>query len=337
MSVMRDGPASPGRKPAALAPELRAMLPRLSGVAAVLLPEIPALRLGRRRRLAETLLEDAARIGGGALYRTGSGQTLLCGAAPAVAERAAAGLARLLGTALAATLWRLPEDAAELLAWAAPEAVAARPAEPATDWSAVAELTARLDAVQAERALKAEPILGPDGAGLGRRIRLDRATLAEALAPLDRDRDLLAHAEERLASRLLPGLGAWAAAGAGLRLVPLPARRLPPATQSPGAVGVVPLGLVGQAGLAAQRARLAGLGWQIAIAGIGAAALGVLRPLALPADLLLLRWSGEMAERAAVAALRAVPPARLLLTGADAEGRDWARRLGIGLVGEVAA
>src|SRR4051812_6313419 len=96
MQLMPYEPLQGGRVALALAPALQAMLPALAGRSAVLLPDLPALRGGGRRRLAEALLEDAARTGGGNLYRTGSGQTLLFGTAPGAAARAAASLAGLL-------------------------------------------------------------------------------------------------------------------------------------------------------------------------------------------------------------------------------------------------
>src|SRR4051794_341540 len=103
-------PASLPRAPVALAPALRAALHGAAGRAAVLLQACPAMRLPRRRRMAETLLDDAARVGGGDVYRTTGGEALLFGTAPTAVARVATGLGSLAGDMLAISIWHLPRD-----------------------------------------------------------------------------------------------------------------------------------------------------------------------------------------------------------------------------------
>ena len=83
-------------------------------------------------------------------------------------------------------------------------------------------------------------------------------------------------------------------------------------------------------GLALRRATLRRAGWGLAVRGLDAAALALLAPDALPADLLLLRWSPDMAGRAVAAALRRIDPARFVLTGCDgAAALEWGVAIGV--------
>ena len=85
-----------------LAAVLRKQLRGAVDQAAMLLPDLPAIRAGADRRMATALLEEAVRIGGGTVYRTASGADLLCGTARPAAIRAAGAISRLLDGALAA-------------------------------------------------------------------------------------------------------------------------------------------------------------------------------------------------------------------------------------------
>ncbi|TCZ64025.1 hypothetical protein [Roseicella aquatilis] len=304
------GPAMPPRP---LLAAVLATLPGAAGRAALLLPEAPRLRAGARRRMAEAILEEAAATGGGLLLRAAEG-TLLLGTSPATARRAAGALGPLAQAEDAPAVWRLPQDAPRILAWAteaSPAPAIARAAAPDPGG-----LPAALDALPPEAVLRAERLTDPAGAPRGRRLRLSHHAIAAALGPLAADPDLLAHAEDRLAARLLPGLGAWAAAGPGLRLVPVARRGPPPPTAAPGAVAVLPLAAAADPGFPALRERLTGRGWDIALAGLEAACLALLDPARLPAGLLLLRWSPALAAPDATAALRALGPGRLVLEGA---------------------
>ncbi len=72
-----------------------------------------------------------------------------------------------------------------------------------------------------------------------------------------------------------------------------------------GLIGVLPLAAAADpAALAQRRAALAAAGWGLALSGLDAAALRLVTPALLAADLLLLRWSPALADRAATAALR---------------------------------
>ncbi|WP_157033661.1 hypothetical protein [Belnapia moabensis] len=336
-------PAPPPASPpmAGLLPLLRQALPGAEGRVALLLS--PAGRLAgppARRRLARALLQDAAETGGGAVYDTTAGELLLLGAMPAAAQRAAAALARLAGPEVPpATIWALPRDAAALLAWAAaaqlagPEAVAPPPVE------GLAGLEGRLDSLPADTVLRHRHVIRPGSAvpGRGRRLRLSRPALAAVLGPLAADADLMAHAADRLARRLLPGLATWARDLPGRRLLPLPSGGLPPPAVAPGLFGVLPLSAAAWPGLAAQREALAARGWGLALEGLDAEGLGLLAPAGLPADLLLLRWSPALEERAALAALRGLPGERLVVTGCDGTAAlDWAARLGAMATGPAA-
>lgn len=320
----------------AVAPLAAILRPHLRGAtdqAALLLPDLPAIRPGAPRRMAVALLEEAIRTGGGTIYRTLGGADLLCGTARPAAIRAAGALSRLLEGGLAPPIWRLPEESAELLTWAAPEYLAPAPARAAEAWPDSAAFQAVLDSLAAEQVLHPQTLRGADGRVVGRRLAVHGGRLAAGLGAFARDPDLRAHAEYRLARRLLPGLAAWAAAGQGLRLIPLPLDRLPPPARTPGAVGVVPLALVGAMEAAALREALQRLGWQLAIAGLEASSLAALQPLALPADLLVLDWSAALAAQDLPAA---APRERVFLAGADAAGLAWAAGAGIGLIESAA-
>jgi hypothetical protein len=331
-------PASPPM--AGLLPLLRRALPGSEGRVALRLSL--AGRLAGppvRRRLARALLQDAAEVGGGAVYDIAAGGLLLLGAMPAAARRAAAALARLAGPeAPAPTIWALPKDAAALLAWAAGAQLAGPEAATPPPVEGLAGLEGLLDSLPADKVLRHRRVIRPGAAvpGRGRRLRLSRPTLAALLGPLAADRDLMAHAAERLAQRLLPGLAAWAQDLPGLRLLPLRAGVLPPPAAVPGLFGVLPLAAAADPGLPAQREGLAARGWGLALDGLDAEGLGLFAPAGLPADLLLLRWSPALEDRAAMAALRGVAAERLVVTGCDEAGLAWAARIGALATGPAA-
>ena len=112
-----------------------------------------------------------------------------------------------------------------------------------------------------------------------------------------------------------------------------PAAGLPPPGEAPGRFAVLPLTAAADPALPALRQALAGRGWGLALDGLEAAALALVEPAGLPADLILLRWSPALEDRASLAALRAMPPDRLVLTGATARRRWTARRPGAGWPG----
>jgi hypothetical protein len=292
-----------------------------------------------RRRMARALLQDAAEAAGGQVFETLAGELLLFGAAPRATTQAALQLGRLAGLP-PAPVWLLPRDSGLLLAWAQ-DAGLAPPAGPpglAAPTPGLAGLDARLEVLAPERLVRSRPLRRPvpgGGPGVamataGVRLRLCRRGLAAELGTLAADPDLLRHAEDRLAARLLHPLAAWALDFPGLWLLPLPRGGAPLPAARPGLTGVLPFASLGDAGFGEARQALAAQGWCLALEGPDAATLPLLDLAALPADILLMRWSPALAGRAALAALRRADPARLMLTAADgAEALEFAGRLGV--------
>jgi hypothetical protein len=174
-------------------------------------------------------------------------------------------------------------------------------------------------------------------------VSLER--LAAELGPAaEDDEDLLRHAAGRVAARLP---GAVFPPGAPARapvLLPLPLRPAPDPAPRPGLIGVLPLAAAapaasGGVALAGRRAELAALGWRLGVGELDAAALRVVSPAALgaAADLLLLRWSPDLAREGPGVLLGADPQA-LVLTGCDgADAVEWGRNAGLVLFGGPAA
>lgn len=331
--------------PARMLAAALALLPAARGKAALLLPPrgrcAPDHAAGPHRwRMAEAILQAAAAGGGGSLLRSASGGSLLLGTSPGAARQAAAALGRLAAAAGGdpppLPVWILPGDAGVVLDWAAAQQPAPAP-PPSAEAVSPAGLQPVLEAIPATLALRAERLAGPgvdpaEAAVQGMRLFLHQPAIAAALGPLATDPDLLAHAMERLAARLLPGLAAWAGGRPGLRLIPLGQERLPGPVAAPGAFAVLPLDLAADPGLPQLRNRLAERGWALALEGLVAASLDLVNPRHLPADLLLLRWSPALA---APGRLTGLDPSRLLLVGAETEaarafaraaGLRWARR-----------
>ncbi|MDO9708736.1 hypothetical protein [Paracraurococcus lichenis] len=326
---MPPRPEGGARAPRRLLDAALASLPAARGRAALLLPPAPRLvATPARWRLAEAVLEDAAATGGGTLLRSAGGGTLLLGASPSAARRAAEALGRLMEEAGGLPVWHLPQETEAVLTWAALEAPAPIPMPPPP--APVAGLHPALDGLTADAVLRADLLLPPEGPAAGRRLRLSRSAIAAAIGPAAADPDLLAHAGERMAARLLPGLAAWACDLPGLRLIPVSRDRLPAPARQPGAVAVLPLAVLVDPGLAGLRRRLAERGWGLGFAGLEAGTLRVLDPRRLAADLLLLRWSPALAEGAPAAALRALGPGRVVLTGTgEGPGTAFAREAGL--------
>ena len=329
-----DAAAAAGPGPEAIRRAMRGP----AGRAALLLPAPPE---PGRRRIVLALLEDAGRARGGAVLQAGD-TLLLTDALGHDADRAAATIERLFGAA--------PErldpamDAARLLALPAPVPAPAAPPPPAAGG---------LERLADEAPLPA--LLRRDGVMLlapGQkrrlaliRLRLPRRALAPHLGPAGADPDLARHARDRLRARILASLadpaqrdGLLGGAPPVPLLLDLPARLLPDAPpgnedDAPGAPALFAALSAGEAlaqGLPARHAALRRVGWGLAVRGLDAAALSLLAPEALPADLLLLRWSPALIARTPTAALRRIDPDRLVLTGVDGEqALEWALALGI--------
>jgi len=295
------------------------------------------------QRIALALLAEAAASRGGTILRLVAGDLLLTEADAAEAERAAARIEAVLGQRPAAL--PLPEAAEDLLALAG----TAAPVAPAPPPPGAAGIEALADAAPLPALLRREGVLHIAPGEAYRlamlRLRLAPDALSPHLGAAGADPDLLRHACDRLRLRLLALLGdpgqrhdLLGGVPAVPLLLDLPAAALPdlpepPADAAPPAPSLFAAVSLAEAlahPLAPRRAAWRHAGWHLAIRGLDAARLALLAPEALPADLLLLRWSRDLPGRASTAALRRVDPARLVLVGCDGpEALEWGLSLGI--------
>lgn len=310
-------------------------------------PGRSALRLAApgspaRRRVAIALLEEAGRPRGGAVLETAAGELLLTEADAEAATQARDLLESLMGVAPA--VLPLPEAGPALLDLARPVPAVLRMVAPSA-----AGVEALADAAPWPAVLRRDGILRL-APGTPRRLALLRLrvaadALAAHLGTAAGDRDLARHARDRLRARLLAALADPARRDALLGgtppvplLLDLPLAMLPdpPATtaeepaSAPALLAAIPLAEAMAEGLTPRATALRRAGWGLAVRGLDAAALAILAPEALPGEALLLRWSPALASRGAVAALRRVDPARLVLTACDGEAAlEWGLALGI--------
>ena len=168
------------------------------------------------------------------------------------------------------------------------------------------------------------------------RFVVPRSRLAAELGPAvaGGDEDLLRHAADRVAARLMSGAVPPSVLPRAPLLLPLPLRPPPARAPRPGLIGVLPLAAAACSGpsLPQRRAELSALGWRLGVGGLDVAALRFvdLAALAAAADLLLVRWSPALAERGGRAARRG--PA-----GAGADRLRWGRAAGLVLFAGPAA
>lgn len=217
--------------------------------------------------------------------------------------------------------------------------------------AAAVGLDALLDALPLAAVVERRPVVrlapgrGPAAAAAAERFVVSRNRLAAELGPAaGGDEDLLRHAADRVAARLLPGSVLRSVSARAPVLLPLPLRPPPARAPRPGLIGVLPLAAAGAAArgapsLAERRAGLAALGWRLGIGGLDAAALRFvdLAALGAAADLLLLRWSPALARQGG-APLRGADPQALVLTGCGgADAVAWGRNAGLVLFGGPAA
>ena len=146
---------------------------------------------------------------------------------------------------------------------------------------------------------------------------------------------VLRHLGEAVARGTLPAPPLAASAMAMLLPQPQAGPALAPPPGNGMAIALLPLTALADPGrLADRRARLEELGWAgSGLLGLDAGVLGLVAPEALPRDgPLLVRWSPALADRGvALAALRALDPARLILTGCGADGEAILWGLGMGV------
>lgn len=336
MHAMAHGPA------AAQQPGPEAVRRALRGPPGRLALLLPAPKDPARHRVAVTLLAEAGQARGGSVLETAEGDLLLTEATAPEAERVAGILARLMGGP--PRRLDLARDEAVLLALPEPAPVRVGP----TPLLAPAGIEALADAAPLPSLLRREGVLHIAPGAPRRlallRLRLNRAAAAAVLGPLAADADLARHLRERLRARVLAKLADPTLREALLGqtppvplLIDLPAPLLPDPRpgegEAPGAPALIAVLSVAEAmadGLAARRAALHHAGWGLAVRGLNAASLAMLVPEALPADLLLLRWSPELGGRAATGALRRINPACLVLTGCGgAPALEWGLAMGV--------
>lgn len=308
------------------------------------------------RRVARALMQEAALAQGGTVAETPGGDLLLSDSDAADAARLRHTLDRLLAVVAPGLveLWPLPDGAprvAEALALAARARATPAP-EPAEGLPALGRLLAELPlerVVRRQTLLRLAPGATPRAAFL--RLGVSLPAVAGQVGPLAEDPDLLRHAAEVLAGRLLRSLSEPAARRDLLGgpppaplLIELPAAVLPGALipagtpspqEEPLLVALVPAATAAEPeALRSLRAGLRAQGWGLALGGIGAAALALMAPAGLAVDWIELAWSPALPERGAAAALRALDPARLLLAGCDGpEAMDWGLAAGIARFG----
>ncbi|HEV7266939.1 MAG TPA: hypothetical protein VGN83_18800 [Falsiroseomonas sp.] len=295
-----------------------------------------------RRRIARALLQEGALAAGGQVVDGPGGDLLLVGAAAASAERLRALLERLVGPA-ASQLFSLERDRTALLAYAAGGGLAAP--EKLGDGPDLAGLDGFLDHLPLARAVRRTTgVLVVNGTPRPAFLRLEagRSEIAAALGAVGGDADLLDHAVHRMSLRLLAALADPAAARGLLgparppRLhLPLPegCAAGPPAPPGRLVATLKLAALADPQALGARQAALDAAGIALELDGLGAAALALLAPEALSADLFRLHWSPALAQPTAMAVLRALDPARLVLAGAETEAAiGFATALGIALI-----
>ncbi len=305
---------------------------------------LPAPAPPAHRRVVVAWLEEAGRPRGGTVLETAEGDLLLTEAEAMDGARVAALLEGLLNHPVERL--DLPAGATRLLALPglAPALAATAPPPPATGIEALADAAPLPALLRRDGILHIAPGVPQRLALL--RLRLPAAMLAPHLGDAAQDGDLARHARDRLRGRLLRSLAEPARRDGLLGAMPpvpllidLPFAMLPdlpaPATEeepapTPALVAALSPGEAMADGLAARRAALRQAGWGLAVRGLTASRLALLAPETVPADLLLLRWSPELGDRAAASALRRVDPARLVLTGCDgASALEWGLAAGI--------
>jgi hypothetical protein len=302
-----------------------------------------------RRRVARALLQEGALAAGGVVLEGPDEDLLLVGAEAARAERLRGLLDRMLGTAATLVL-SLERDAEALMAYAgsAPGPASAGGTGPAPT---LAGLDAWLRAlpmakvVRRQVGMRFSPIDGRARPAF-LRLMVDRVALGGMLGLLGTDADVLEHGCRTLAGRLLQVLGDPAQGRAligqnlpgalHVAVPPTPASGHGAARSGAGGMLVATLGLEAAADpehLIARRMSLAAQGWSLEIEGLDAAALQLLDPAALPADLLRLVWSPALARPRVMQALARVDPARLILAGVEDEAAlAWGHRIGLRLM-----
>lgn len=318
---------------------------RYAGTGAALLlrpgPDVEQERL----RLARALLQQAM-ARGGTLLNAGKGEMLLLSADKPEVLGLQPILARLFSERPdSARLWDLPRDTGDLLSWSETANPATAPSiGPAADPRRFSDalMTEPLDRFL-RRQILVRPGATMEPAGL--RILIDQPLL---LTLAGGDANLAAHGRMLLSARcrqeiaLQGKLRHWIGSAARPPLLfdlsidgrsversaagaAMPAG---PATHLAGFFAVLPIGSATFGmGAGALRSELAPLGSGLALDGIDADLLRLMRPSRLQADLLIVRWSPALLALEKM--LREARPDRVLLDGCDEPAAiGFAARLG---------
>lgn len=297
-----------------------------------------------RRRVAQTLLEEAGRSSGGVVLESVSGELILTEADAADGARVASLLSGLLGE----TVERidLPEGALVLaampgLSLAAP---AFGPPPSASGIEAMADAIPLPSLLRRDGVLHLAPAEPQHLAMI--RLRIDARSIAPFIGAAADDADLARHVRDRLRGRLLAALSDPARRDGKLGalqpvplLVDLPLSLLPQIAPEAAADNAPPVPALFAAvsvneamceTLEQQRPALHRAGWGLAVRGLDALRLPLISLDALAGDLLLIRWSPAIADRASAAALRRIDPQRLVLTRCDGTAAlEWGLSMGI--------
>lgn len=311
----------------------------------------PALRLVRQ------VLEDAA--GNSGVYSLGPADYLIVAPQTEAAKAARDAIATLLpGIDLVEfTFWELPGDRTALLELAGEATPSAPPAPPAV--APLLGLDKLIDTIPIGSVVRRNAVLElsePGKLHVGPiRVGLRHEALRSALGPAGQDSDLAHHARDRIAARMLAALaddngrrGILGPTPPRKLIAEIPAAALPPrapaldamaeapsVTSDHSVFAALPLPVIADPGTLSQlRGALEAHGWGLALRGITAPLLTTAAIETVDADLLMLRWSPDLAGRGPAAAIRRLDPTRILLLGADEDDAvRWGLSQGIRLFG----
>lgn len=287
------------------------------------------------RNLIRRMLEEAT-ARGGELAEYGASDFVLLGVPRAIAERTADRI-DAIGALPPVERVALPAGMEAVLGWVAPPVPP--PATGAADPGAIDTLLAAASPASLVVPLAVRRIADAGERTVAIRLAIAPDRFARMLGALADDRDLVAHAADWVAAWTMADPAAAAGETPLPVLVPLPRTGMPADAGGAPWVGLLPLPAAADpAALAARRSALAARGWGLALGPIDAAALPVVAPQHLAADLLLLRWSPTLAAAHCGASLRAFDTRQVILDGCDhPDAIAWGRSVGIARFAGMAA